>query len=141
MAEKDRIHLSAIVAAPIQKVWECWTQASHIIHWNFASPEWHCPNAVNEMRSGGQFSWRMEAKDGSFAFDFAGQYTRVIQMEKIEAVLEDGRNWWIEFEMQDDQTIVRESLEIEDLNTKDQQEAGWNAILQNFKAYAEHSSA
>ncbi len=72
--EKTTIRVETIVAAPVEKVWDFWTQPNHITHWNFASDDWHCPWAKNDVHKGGKFVWRMEAKDGSFGFDFGGEY-------------------------------------------------------------------
>ncbi|MEO1652870.1 MAG: SRPBCC domain-containing protein [Bacteroidota bacterium] len=73
----QKIEVSASISAPLQKVWEYWTKPEHITQWNFASPEWHCPQAENDPQPGGKFSWRMEARDGSVGFDYAGTYDQV----------------------------------------------------------------
>jgi len=135
--EKTTIKIETIVAAPVEKVWNFWTQPNHIINWNFASDDWHCPWAKNDVREGGKFVWRMEAKDGSFGFDFSGEYTKVKQNELIEETLDDGRRVKITFKENGNQTHVTEVFEAETENPVDMQKNGWQSILNNFKKYAE----
>ncbi len=127
----------AEILAPVDLVWECWTKPEHITQWNFAANSWHCPNAVNDLRPQGEFSWRMEAKDGSMGFDFKGTYTEVIKPEHIASVMEDGRKSDIAFLQQEEHILAVQTFEPEDENNAELQRQGWQLILNNFKAYAE----
>ncbi|NNE26125.1 MAG: polyketide cyclase [Saprospiraceae bacterium] len=136
MAEQSII-VKTTINAPLSKVWEAWTKADHITHWNFAADTWHCPKAKNDLNEGGRFSWRMEAKDGSVGFDYAGTYHSIDLLKKISLSLDDGRKVLIEFIENNDKVTVVEAFEIEDVYSVDQQKAGWQAILNNFKSYVE----
>ena len=125
------------VNAPVEKVWEYWTKPEHITKWNTASPDWHSPRAENDLRVGGKFSARMEAKDGSMGFDFAGVYDEVISNELIEYTMEDGRRVSVNFSANGNQTSVVETFDAENTHPVDFQKAGWQAILDNFKKYVE----
>jgi uncharacterized protein YndB with AHSA1/START domain len=134
--KKNRITVSAQITASKENVWEYWTTPQHIVNWNFASDEWYCPSAENDLKPSGKFSWRMEAKDGSMGFDYSGQYESIKTHEIIELTLDDGRKVTIEFSESDGKTEVIESFE-PDENDPDLQRQGWQAILDNFKAYVE----
>ena len=125
------------IEAPIGMVWECWTLPEHITKWNFASDEWCCPSATNELKSGGEFVWRMEAKDGSMGFDFKGVYDLIDHGKSISYKMDNGRKVVINFSTKDHKTRVIESFETEGTNTDEQQRAGWQAILENLKKYVE----
>ncbi len=125
------------VNAPLQKVWDYFTQAGHIVHWNFASDDWHCPNAANDLRDGGKFSWHMAARDGSIAFDFKGQFLKVITSKSIEYEISDGRKVHLMFEKTGEEVLVTEKFQPESQNPEALQQQGWQAILDNFKKYAE----
>ncbi|MBI1287242.1 MAG: polyketide cyclase [Flavobacteriales bacterium] len=131
------ITISTTVDAPIAKAWEVWTKPEFIVQWNFASDDWCCPSAVNDLRPNGKFSWRMEAKDGSFGFDYGGDYVEVLENERIEMLLGDGRKVEVLFAHQNGQTIVTESFETEDVNSAEMQKQGWSAILGNYKKCVE----
>lgn len=133
-----RIEIKTIVDANVQDVWNCWTDPQHILKWNFASPGWHTTSATNDITVGGQFSSRMEAKDGSFGFDFAGTYTKVEPHQLLEYHLGDVRIVQVLFQAQNDQTEVIESFDAETQQDVEMQRAGWQAILNNFKAYVEN---
>lgn len=135
--KKHTITVEATVNAPVEKVWELWTKPEHITKWNNASEDWHTPHAENDLRVGGRFSSRMEAKDGSFAFDFGGVYDEVKINEYIAYTLDDGRKVKISFLANDRATKVTESFEAEDTNPIEMQQEGWQAILDNFKKYTE----
>ena len=135
--EKTIITVENIVNASIQKVWDCWTKPEHITQWNNASADWHTPWAKNDLRPGGSFVYRMEAKDGSFGFDFGGKYDIVKNNEYIEYTIGDGRKVKINFNAQGNATKVMESFEAENTNPIEMQRSGWQAILNNFKKYAE----
>jgi predicted 3-demethylubiquinone-9 3-methyltransferase (glyoxalase superfamily)/uncharacterized protein YndB with AHSA1/START domain len=134
---KAVINVEAIVQAPIGKVWELWTKPTHIMQWNNASPDWHTPRAENDLRTGGSFSSRMEAKDGSFGFDFGGVYDQVIENQRIDYTMDDGRKVWVHFTEVDGATHVLESFEAESENPAELQRQGWQAILDNFRQYVE----
>ena len=125
------------IHAPLDKVWEYWTLPEHIVHWNFASDDWHCPEAKNDLISGGTFTYRMEAKDGSMGFDFEGTYTEIEERKFIAYKMSDGRKVMINFEIQGDRVTLSEAFEAEGSNSDELQRLGWQAILVNFKTYVE----
>lgn len=133
------ISVETTVKAPIEKVWEFWTGTQHVKQWNTALESWHTPKAENDLRVGGKFVYRMEAKDGSFGFDFGGIYDQVRENEYIEYTLEDGRKVTISFTSQGNETKVVETFEPETENPVDMQRGGWQAIMDNFKKYTESS--
>ena len=135
--EKTIITVENAINAPVNKVWEYWTKPEHIIKWNNASDDWHTPTAANDLRAGGKFVFRMEARDGSMGFDFGGVYDAVRQNEYIEYTLEDGRKVKIAFTALDNTTNVMESFEAENIHSPEIQQGGWKAILDSFKKYAE----
>lgn len=137
---KVTITVETTVRTPVEKVWEYWTEPQHITKWNTASDDWHVPNAENDLRVGGRFLTRMEAKDGSFGFDFNGVYDEVRINEFISYTLGDGRKVAITFMSQENETKVIEAFEAETTNSIEMQKAGWQAILDNFKKYSEISN-
>ena len=132
-----KITIEALVKARMSSVWESWTTPSDITHWNFASDEWHCPTAEIDLREGGVFKYRMEAKDKSAAFDFTGTFTRVIPQSTLCFELEDNRTVEVTFEQSDDGVLVTEIFEKEDIHSAEQQKSGWQSILNNFKKHVE----
>jgi uncharacterized protein YndB with AHSA1/START domain len=136
-SEKTNITIQTTIHAPVEKVWELWNAPEHITRWCFASDDWHAPRAENDLRPGGKFSSRMEARDGSMGFDFAGVYETVKTHELIEYVLGDGRMVKIVFNGDGYETEVIETFEAEATNPVEMQRAGWQAILDNFKKYVE----
>jgi uncharacterized protein YndB with AHSA1/START domain len=135
--EKTIITIENTVNAPVAKVWELWSKPEHIIKWSTPSDEWHTPRAENDLRTGGKFVSRMEAKDGSMGFDFGGEYDEVRNHEYIEYTLGDGRKVTIDFTSDGNATKIVESFEAENMHPVDFQRAGWQAILDNFKKYTE----
>ncbi|MCU0455797.1 MAG: SRPBCC family protein [Bacteroidales bacterium] len=131
------ITVATKINAPVGKVWEFWTKPEHIVMWNFASDDWCCPKALNDLRQDGRFLWRMEAKDGSIGFDFTGKYLKVTDYQKIEYLLDDGRNVTIEFHKSGSETTITETFEAEDKHSLEMQRDGWQNILNNFKKYIE----
>jgi len=131
------ITVETTIKAPISKVWEHWTKTEHITNWNFASDEWHCPTAKNDLQSGGEFNWRMEAKDQSMGFDFTGIYDQVKEYELITYNMSDGRKVEIKFDEIGDEVCLSESFEAEGTNSDEMQKLGWQSILGNFKEYVE----
>ena len=138
-AEKAVITVEATINAPVLKVWKFWTEPKHIMKWNNASDDWHTPSSENDLRVGGKFLSRMEAKDGSWGFDFIGSYTKVDQYKLIEYILTDERKVQIFFNAKGNQTTVTERFEAEQSNPVEMQQTGWQAILNNFKKYVEAS--
>jgi len=134
---KTSITVENAVNAPVEKVWKMWTGPEHIVKWNNASDDWHTPTAENDLRVGGKFLSRMEAKDGSFGFDFGGVYDNVKINELIEYTIGDGRKVSVRFTGNGGKTRVIETFEAEGTNPIEMQRAGWQAILNNFKKYTE----
>lgn len=137
LSENPSIKIETLIYAPIEKVWDCWTNPLHIVNWNFASPDWHCPNAQNDLRAGGEFSYTMASKDGTMSFDFGGVYNEVFENERIVYHLEDGRKVEIYFTNVEDKVKVVEIFETENMNALELQEMGWQAILNNFAQYVQ----
>lgn len=134
---KQKVTVSTDIHALVEKVWVYWTVPEHIVNWNFASQDWHTTNAINDLRVGGRFSYRMEAKDGSMGFDFAGTYTKVLLNKQIQFILDDDREVLINLKQEDDLTLLTETFETEDMNSIALQQAGWQSILNHFKDYVE----
>ncbi|MFC0237197.1 SRPBCC family protein [Fictibacillus phosphorivorans] len=136
-SNKVTITVDTTVNKPVAEVWKYWTEPQHITGWSFASDEWHAPKAENDLRDGGRFLTRMEAKDGSFGFDFSGKYDEVKTNEYIAYTLDDGRKVTITFVGLENVTKVVETFEAEATNPVEMQEAGWQAFMDNFKRYSE----
>ena len=132
-----KITIESIISANTKKVWDYYTLPEHITKWNFASDDWHCPKAENDLRVGGKLKSRMEAKDGSFGFDFEAIYDEVINHKKISYNLTDGRQVITVFENQNGKTKVTTTFDAETQNSVELQRNGWQAILDNFKKYVE----
>ncbi len=137
MEHKKNITVRVTIKTPLEKVWNYWTKPEHIIKWNNASEDWHTPRAENDLRIGGKFLSRMEAKDGSFGFDFWGIYDEVIPNQLIAYTLGDDRKVRIDFTTQNNETEIVEEFEAENENSVELQQQGWLAILTNFKKYVE----
>ena len=135
--DKAKITIEAHVAAPVQKVWDYWNKPEHITQWNFAIDSWQCPKAENDLRPGGKLKSRMEAKDGSFGFDFEATYDEVAPLSKIAYTIADGRKVVTDFADVGGKTKIVTVFEAESENPVDMQKGGWQAILDNFKKYAE----
>ena len=135
------ITIKVEVKATIGKVWDFWTQPEHITKWNYASDEWQCPSASNDLKPGGSFSYKMAAKDGSMEFDFEGTYTAIDKETSIVYKMSDGRTVRINFEVQNNLVVLTEAFEAEGSHSDEQQRAGWQAILENFKKYVESTNA
>lgn len=136
-ANKTAITIEATVNAPVEKVWKFWSTPEDIIKWATPSPDWHTPRAENDLRTGGKFLSRMEAKDGSFGFDFGGVYDDVKTNELIEYTLGDGRKVVTHFTKKGNETKIVQTFDPETQNPVEYQQAGWQAILDSFKNYAE----
>lgn len=131
------ISVEVEIAGTREKIWECWTRPEHITRWNFAIDAWCCPWATNDLRPGGEFTWRMETKDGSLGFDFTGTYTLVEEGKFITYSLADGRKVEIRFTEADGVFKVIESFEPVGRHSEELQRTGWQAILASFKKYVE----
>lgn len=134
---KNSIEVKIIINKDVDFVWEMWTNPNHITKWNFATDEWCCPFAENDLKPGGKFSYRMEAKDGSMGFDFNGTYNEIDKPNKILYTLGDDRKTEIVFSSKDGSTEIKETFEAEGSNPVEMQAAGWQSILNNFKRYVE----
>lgn len=134
-----KLTISTTVDAPIEKVWQYWSAPEHIIKWNTPSPDWHSPRSENDLRTGGKFNTRMEAKDGSFGFDFAGVYDEVVPHQRIVYTMGDGRIAEHDFTTQGNQTKIVIQFDAENENPLEFQQAGWQAILDSFKKYTEEN--
>lgn len=133
----ELIHIETEVLAPIDEVWEKWNNPEDIIEWYSANKDWHCPDARNDLRVGGNFNYVLAAKDGSMSFDFGGVYDEIIPQKKIAFTLGDGRKVTIDFIKTNNGTKIQESFEAEKANPLKAQEMGWQAILDHFKDYVE----
>ncbi len=131
------IDIGTFIAAPLSKVWEYYTKPEHIVQWGFASDDWEAPAAENDLRVGGRFKTVMAAKDKSAQFDFTGVYTAVKPQERIEYTIDDGRKVRVSFSDHGSQVQVAASFQAESENSLEQQQTGWQAILDNFKKYVE----
>jgi len=133
-----KIKVEAIVSAEVPKAWDAYTNPSHITKWNFASEDWHCPRAENDLKTGGRYLARMEAKDGSYGFDFTAIYDEVVPQERLVYTLTDGRQASVEFSTTENGTKVAVVFDPESENSIEMQRDGWQAILNNFKKYLEN---
>lgn len=132
-----KITINATIKAPINKVWDFWILPEHITKWNFADPSWHCPKAENDLKVGGKYLAKMEAKDGSFGFDFEAVYDVVTFQKEITYTMADGRKATTIFEKMENTTNVTTTFDAETENSVELQKSGWQAILNNFKNYTE----
>ena len=133
-----KISIETIINAPLDIVWSSWITPADITNWNFAAVEWCCPKAEIDLVIDGQFSYRMEAKDGSMGFAFEGVFTSIVEKSEIEYVLEDGRKVLIMFSETKDGIKLLETFDAEDEQSAEQQKQGWQSILNNFKEYVEN---
>lgn len=134
-----KIKIETVIARDQMTVWEAWTKPEHITKWNFASNDWCCPSAEIDLRVGGQYRARMEAKDKSFGFDFEATYSEVKPFAKISLLMSDGRKASTDFEAVDGRTKVTTVFDAETQNSEQVQREGWQAILDSFKRYVENA--
>ena len=137
MTTPQKISIGARVHAPMIKVWETWNAPEHIMQWNSADPGWHCPSSENDLQPGGRFRHRMEARDGSFGFDFEGIYDTVEPHKRIAYTMGDGRTVVTDFSEENDITTIETVFDAETENDPEFQQQGWQAILNNFVRYTE----
>lgn len=133
----ESITINATVGAPIAKVWEYWTMPEHITQWNQASPDWHCPAATNDLKSGGRLVYTMASKDGKYSFDLSGTYIKIDDQKYISYILDDGRRCETTFVSAGDTIQITTTFQMENENSRELQQAGWQAILDSFKQYTE----
>lgn len=131
------ITVTTSIRKPLNHVWNCFTMPEHVIHWNQASEDWHCPKAENELKVGGKFVYTMSAKDGSVSFDLWGIYDEIQYESLIAYTLGDERKVSITFIVDEDLVIITETFDPEQMNPEELQRAGWQAILDSFKSYCE----
>jgi uncharacterized protein YndB with AHSA1/START domain len=132
-----RITVETFVRTPVAKVWAAWTEPDHITQWNAASDDWHCPSAQIDLRVGGGFCFRMEARDNSMGFDFEGIYTEVIPGRKIVCAMGDDRDLTVTFAEEAGGTRVTECFTADPSHPIEMQRAGWQNILENFRKHTE----
>ncbi len=133
------VKIEATISATNDKVWLAWTKPEHIVKWNFAVDDWQCPSASNDLKVGGKYVARMEAKDGSFGFDFEAVYNEVIDQKKLSYTMGDGRRATTNFENLGSTTKITTTFDAEEQNSVEMQKEGWQAILNNFKKYVENN--
>ncbi|NNF35387.1 MAG: activator of HSP90 ATPase [Saprospiraceae bacterium] len=141
MISDNFITVTASLRVSIEIAWNLWTQPEHIIHWNHASEEWTCPNAETDFKVGGRYTFRMEAKDGSVGFDMSGTYLKIDKPRFLSYDMDDGRVIEVSFKEKNgitEITEITEKFEPESIHSRELQQQGWQAILNNFKRYAEH---
>ena len=140
MSQATTISIEATADAPVAKVWKMWNSPEDIMQWNSAHPSWHCPSSENDPREGGRFKNRMEAKDGSFGFDFEGTYDKVELHKEISYTMGDGRSATTLFSEQNGKTRIHTTFDAETTNDAEFQKQGWQAILDNFVKYVESNN-
>ena len=132
-----KITVETVVNAKLNKVWEAWSNPEDIKQWNTAQDDWHTTMSTVDLREGGKFLSRMEAKDGSEGFNFEGTYTRIVPVQIIEYRMSDGREVKVEFVERGGGTLVKETFDAETENPPELQRTGWQAILDNFRRHVE----
>jgi uncharacterized protein YndB with AHSA1/START domain len=131
------ITVETVVKADLDAVWRAWNTPDEITQWNAASDDWHTPSSRVDLREGGTFVSRMEARDGSVGFDFGGTYTRVLAQQLIEYTMDDGRRVAVQFSQTAEGVLVRETFDAETTHSAEMQRQGWQAILDNFRRHVE----
>ncbi|MCW9027900.1 MAG: SRPBCC family protein [Kangiella sp.] len=132
-----KITVTTTIKADLNTVWDCWNNPEDIKQWNAASEDWHTTQSMVDLREGGKFTSRMEAKDGSMGFDFTGTYTKVDKLNRIEYVMDDDRAVSIDFKQTDQGITVTETFDADDEYEPDFQKQGWQSILDNFAKHVE----
>ncbi len=135
----EKIKINTKINAPIQKVWDYYNNPEHVTKWNAATEDWHSPKAVNDLKVGGSFNYRMEARDGSEGFDFTGIYDKIDINKFIQYTMTDGRVVKIQFNGDESSTAIEIEFDAETFNTIEVQKDGWQSILNNFKNYVENN--
>lgn len=138
MNDTSPIVVTTLVSAPVERVWEYYTVPEHVMQWNHASDDWHCPAATSDFSVGGRFVYAMAAKDGSVSFDFGGTFTEILQQERIAYTIDgDGRKVFVSFVQEGESVRVTVEFDPEHENSRELQQSGWQAILDNFKQYTQ----
>lgn len=132
-----KIKIETTINAPVDDVWEAWIKPEHIVKWNFASADWHCPGAELDLTAGGKFNYRMEARNGSMGFDFKGTFTAIDPVREIKYSLDDDREVTVSFQALETGVRVVETFDAENELSGEQQRQGWQSILDNFKSHVE----
>jgi uncharacterized protein YndB with AHSA1/START domain len=132
-----KITINVTINAPLEKVWECWTKPEHVMQWNHASDDWHCPKADNDLTPNGKFSYTMASKDGKMSFDFEGIYSLVKKHEALHYGMADGREVQVSFTLEGKLTRLTETFDAENVHSAEMQRTGWQSILNNFKKHVE----
>lgn len=127
-----KLTITTTVHSTIEKAWDFYTNPEHIVKWNFANDEWQCPSASNDIRPGGKYAARMEAKDGSFGFDFEAIYDEVEIGKMFKYTMSDNRSVVTTFSQQGEEVVITIIFDAETENPIEMQQAGWQAILDNF---------
>lgn len=140
MKQVTRITVEATANAPVSNVWKTWNTPADIMQWNSPDPSWHSPSSENDLRTGGKFKNRMEARDGSYGFDFEGTYDRVELHKEISYIMPDGRKAITLFTPEDNRTHIATTFDAETENDPEFQKQGWQAILDNFVKYVESTN-
>lgn len=135
--EVRKITVEVTVNKGLDFVWNSWTEPNHILNWNHASDDWHTVRVVNQLKVGGKFFYRMEAKDGSFGFDFESNYEVVNEKSELTYIMNDGRRATTIFQSKGIETKITTTFDPENENPIELQKAGWQAILDNFKIFSE----
>lgn len=135
-----KITVESVVNAGLDQVWDAWSNPSDIVQWNSAQEDWHTTRSEVDLREGGRFVSRMEARDGSEGFDFEGTYTRVVPQKTIEYRMSDGREVEVQFIERADGVLVKNIFDAETENPPELQQQGWQAILNNFRRHVEAKS-
>jgi uncharacterized protein YndB with AHSA1/START domain len=137
--ENQKIKIENYIKAPVHRVWDAYNNPDEITKWNQASEDWHCPKAEVDLNPGGKYKTRMEAKDGSFGFDFEAVYDEIVPQAKVAYTIADGRKVETVFENLDGSTKITTEFEAENQNPVEMQRGGWQSILNNFKNYVENN--
>lgn len=133
----DKVTVEIQTSKSLMDTWKCFTSPEYIVKWNFASIDWCCPIATNNLIVNGLFNYRMESTDGKLGFNFTGKYTKIVLYKEIDYELADSRTVKIEFIQHISNVIVRETFDAEKHNTVEHQQSGWQSILDNFKSVLE----
>src|SRR5690349_21109617 len=141
MTQATKISIEAVVNAPVETVWKAWNTPKDIMQWNAADPSWHCPSSENDLKVNGGFRHRMEARDGSFGFDFEGKYDKVDPYQEIAYTMSDGRTVTTSFSESAGKMTVKSTFDAETENSIELQKQGWQAILDNFVNYVESNKS
>lgn len=136
-SETKTITVKTTLDASLEEVWNKFTKAEHVVNWNFASDDWHCPKAENHLEVGKNFTFTMASKDGEMSFDFVGTYQEVVPMKKIVYIIADGRKVTVKFDVLDGKVILTENFAPENVHSVELQRGGWQSILDNFKKYTQ----